>query len=82
MNWPEAIEAMKAGKHVRRKVDAVHGERWVNGVKVRYFGEEAMCLRAAWTVDNRPVMVFAGAESRCLFVPEARHIEATDWEIV
>lgn len=82
MNWSEAIEAMKAGKHVRRRADAEFTERWINGVKVRYFGEEAMCLRAAWTVDNQPVQVFCGSESRCLFVPEAHHVEADDWEVV
>jgi hypothetical protein len=82
VNWADAIEAMRAGKHVRRRADAEPHDRWVNGARVVYSGEEAMCLRAAWTVDGEPVLVFSGSESRGLFVPEAHHIEATDWEVV
>jgi len=81
VNWSEAIEAMRAGKHVRRRADAVTHTAWVGDMPIEVSGEEAMCLRAGWTTDNQPVMVFVGAESRCLLVPEAHHVEATDWEI-
>lgn len=87
MTWAEAIEAMKRGSYVRQKSqmyrrditnEMKHPEEYED-CRVVESGEEGCFLAAAWTVDNRPVLVFMGASSRYPFIPEPHHMEATDW---
>lgn len=80
MNWLEAVEAMRAGLIVRRR-----SEMYTRHVRDNIFetGMEGCRLLAAWSSESQPVLVFAGAESGVMFVPDAEwHEAATDWEIV
>lgn len=84
MSWPEAVEAMRRGAVVRRKSESTvkligHTDE---DVPIFEGGEEACRLMHAWTDDERPALVFMGAGSKCLFVPDAEHRMATDWIIV
>lgn len=95
MNWPQAVEAMKAGHAVRRASESVRrlidpgtpelqGEHWRDGLEhapVWESGQEGCRLMHAWTVEEKPALVFMGSSSKCLFVPEDEHRNATDWEI-
>ena len=84
MNWQQAVEAMRSGHQVRR---ASQQERTllkakaIGGLPIYFCGTEAMRLAAAWTDSGRPVMVFQGAGSKSLFIPEVDDTEANDWEI-
>jgi hypothetical protein len=86
MNWDEALKAMKRGAYVRRKSQMYERditdqmpEGFDDDDRVVEQGEEGCHLAAAWTVDNKPVMVFMGASSRYPFIPEDCHTYATDW---
>lgn len=78
MNWAEAVAAMRAGHTVRRR-----SEMWRHQIADDIFenGEEGMRLMHAWTADEAPALIFVGALSKVLFVPEDEHRSATDWEI-
>lgn len=82
MNWAEAVQAMKRGHHVHR---ASKQQRKLighsDGVPIYECGTEAMRLAAAWTSDGIPVLVFQGAGSKVMFVPEQDDMAANDWEI-
>lgn len=82
MTWDEAITAMLQGALVRRRSEVrreVMGSP--GGNEVVDVGTEPMRLLAAWTHDDKPVRVFAGAWSRVPFVPDDEHRAATDWEV-
>lgn len=80
MNWTEAVAAMKTGKHVQRASEQTRNLIGsTDGVPIYECGEEACLLAHAWTDDERPVMVFRGAGSGQLFVPDSEHREANDW---
>lgn len=78
MNWTQAVDAMRAGATVRRKSEDYHHIRG----EFYYTGEEACRLGDALTHDRQQVQVFQGANSRVLFVPGPRHMDATDWFVV
>ena len=96
MNWTEAVAAMREGHVVRRKseiwvktIDAgqpeLQGDHWRDGVEhapIFESGQEGMRLMHAWTPDETAVLVFMGADSKCLCVPDDEHRSATDWIIV
>ena len=50
-------------------------------VPIMESGQEGCRLMHAWTVDEKPVLVFMGSSSKCLFVPDDEHRAATDWEL-
>jgi hypothetical protein len=84
VNWTEAVECMRAGARVRLKsemwrkvIDA--GDDMNPGIVE--CGMEGCILAHAWTDDEKPVLVFRGADSGQLFVPEDEHRTATDWVI-
>lgn len=82
MNWSEAVEAMKKGHHVHRKSEQKReliGNS--DGIPIYECGMEASRLVAAWTVDGQSVLVFQGAGSKCMWIPDEEHMSATDWEI-
>lgn len=82
MKWTEAVAAMKAGHHVHRvsqQQRKLIGHS--DGVPIYECGTEAMRLAAAWTDEGKLVMVFQGAGSKAMFVPEEEDMEANDWEI-
>ncbi len=95
MNGGEAVETMRAGHAVRRRSESwtkvlhagnpeLQGEHWRDGIEhapVIESGQEGCRLMHAWTVDEKPALVFMGSSSKCLFVPEDEHRNATDWEI-
>lgn len=82
MNWTEAVEAMKAGHHVHRASEQKRELIGDNGgIPIYDCGTEAMRLAAAWTDQGTPVLVFQGAGSKALFIPEADDMAATDWTI-
>lgn len=95
MNWNEAVSMMKAGHAVRRASESwtkiidpgrpdLQDEHWRDGIEhapVIESGQEGCKLMHAWTVDEKPVQVFMGSSSKCLFVPDDEHRSATDWEI-
>lgn len=78
MNWIEAVEAMRVGKTVRRK-----SESWQRQLSddIVESGEEGCRLMHAWTVEDKPALVFVGACSKAHFVPDDGHRSATDWEV-
>lgn len=83
MNWSQAVAAMLRGHNVVR---ASEQKRQLvgtapDGLPIYDCGTEPRCVAAAWTTDDRPVMVFQGAETRTLFIPEDEERSATDWEI-
>lgn len=83
MNWTEAIEAMRAGRRVRR----VSGTQkvlacYAGTLPVYDVGTEPIMLAAAWTDDAKPVRVFVGAWSKVLFAPGHEYENATDWVTV
>lgn len=83
MNWNEAVSAMRLGKRVQRESERRHEPIGsICGLMVYESGQEPVMLAHAWTADERPVMVFRGAESGVLFVPDAEHRMADDWVIV
>jgi hypothetical protein len=73
------MEAMRAGRMVRRVSEAVRSK--VDD-DIYEEGEEPMMLAHAWTAEDRPALIFMGAYSKCLFVPESDHRDATDWVVV
>jgi hypothetical protein len=82
MNWREAVALMKQGKHLVRQSQQKRelvGYANDDGPPIYECGPEAVCIRAAWTVDEKYVFVFQGSESRTSFMPEDCHKEATDW---
>lgn len=95
MNWHQAVQLMKLGHAVRRTSDCtvrvidpgnpeLQGEHWRDGIEhapIVESGQEGCKLMHAWTVDEKPVQVFMGSSSKCLFVPDDEHRDATDWEI-
>lgn len=90
MNWDEAVAKMKAGYAVRRASESIAkiidpGRPDLSGgmehARVVETGKEGCRLMHAWTVDERPVLVFMGSGSKCLFVPDDEDRGATDWEI-
>lgn len=95
MTWAEAVEAMLAGHTVRRQSEMwvrtifpgcpdLQGEHWSDGIEhapVVESGQEGCRLMHAWTVDEKPAKIFMGANSKCLFVPDDEHRNATDWVI-
>jgi hypothetical protein len=85
MNWDEAVDAMRQGAACRRKVDSVEtvvSYDDLTEITVVDSGTEPTRLMAAWTDDDKPVFVFAGAWSKVMFVPGDRHRSSTDWEVV
>ena len=83
MNWGEAVTAMRNGDCVQRLCDQSNtliGHS--HGVPVYQGGQEPMRLAHAWTGEETPVMIFQGACSRCLFVPDSDHRNAKDWVVV
>lgn len=88
MNWNQAVELMKLGNAVRRKsesvltlIDAGGENDDMDDAPIYESGQEGCRLMHAWTVDEKPALVFMGSGSKCLFVPEDEHRNATDWEI-
>ena len=95
LTWEQAVEAMHQGSIVRRASDCylklVEGRREMDPdedehewevAAVYESGQEGCYLAHAWTADEKPVKVFMGASSKCLFVPDGEHREATDWVVV
>ena len=83
MNWIEAVEAMRTGKHVQRASES--GRKLVglrDGVPIYECGMEPCFLAHAWSDEQRPVLVFCGSGSKALFVPGGEHADATDWMVV
>jgi hypothetical protein len=93
LTWDQALEAMRAGKYVRqasqmylRCIEPSHEadedeHPWATA-GVYESGQEGCFLAHAWTDDNKPVCVFMGASSKCVFVPDGEHFEATDWVVI
>jgi hypothetical protein len=94
MNWNEAVAAMRQGHIVRRKSEMWRkvieptttgededGHPW-SSAGIQETGQEGSILAHAWTADEKPVQVFMGASSKCLFVPDDEHRGATDWIVV
>jgi hypothetical protein len=95
MTWDQAVRAMRDGHIVRRKgemwVRVIEEAReaepdeddheW-SMAGIRETGQEGCYLAHAWTHDEKPVQVFMGASSKCLFVPDDEHRSARDWVIV
>lgn len=87
MTWAQAVEAMKRGAIVRRACDCYSilvDEGDPDSDDIRRFpvyesGQEGCFLAHAWTVDEKPALVFMGVSSKCLFVPEFEHTSAVDW---
>lgn len=76
MNWTEAVAMMQEGFVMQRAGEqAFHKDG-----QILERGEEPCMLAHAWTVDEKPVLVFCGAISRKLFVPGSEHTGALDWE--
>lgn len=82
MNWDEAVKHMERGHHMRRRSEVPEQIGEVNGMPVCASGTEPIMLLAAWTHDDRPVLVFIGAWSRAPFVPQSEDLVARDWERV
>lgn len=78
MNWQSAVTAMRAGAIVQRASE--QASRLCCGIVTK--GEEPCRLADALTADRQQVMVFQGAETRCLFVPRDEHTRAQDWVVV
>ena len=91
LTWPEAVAAMLRGAYVRRAKDCYlklverpgddgfdTAHPWA-GAPVYESGQEGCYLAHAWTADEKPVQVFMGASSKCLFVPGDDDRAATDW---
>ena len=82
MNWNEAVALMQKGKHLVRASEQKRqliGYANGDGPPIYECGPEAVCLRLAYSVDEKPVWTFQGSESRTSFLPEDSHKEATDW---
>jgi hypothetical protein len=80
MNWPQAVDAMMAGKHVRRVSESVRRQiRTPDGMPVYDNGTEPCHIALAWQVDGRPAHVFRGSSSLQLFQPSAESMSADDW---
>ena len=95
LNWQQAVEAMRAGKYVRkasqmylrciepsREADPDEGDHSWATAGIYESGQEGCYLAHAWTDDDKPVRVFMGASSRVPFVPDGEDFEATDWVVV
>lgn len=83
MDWKAAVECMKNGAHVQRACE--QGRKRVDfgdDEVVHVCGQEPCFLAAAWTADDRPVLVFRGSYSKVDFVPEDEHRSAKDWVVV
>lgn len=81
MNWQEAVEQMRKGKHVVRASEVSRElTRYVDGVPVYECGSEAMRLANACTDSGQFVQVFQGAQSGVFFIPDADDMAATDWQ--
>lgn len=97
LTWLQAVDAAQRGHVLRRRSDMWtrvlqagnpslqdEGGHWSDDLAhapVIESGQEGFRLVAAWTHDNKPVTVFQGAGSKCLFVPDSDHLAATDWVI-
>lgn len=84
MNWQKAVQAMRAGQTVVRRSEQYcrlidSGE--FGDLPVYETGREGYRLMHAWTVDEKPVQVFVGSVSRCLYVPGDEDLTANDWEV-
>jgi hypothetical protein len=81
MNWWQAVTAMKQGRHVARssEIRRVRIHTGDPDTVIYDCGTESSFLAAAWSVDNKPVFVFMGAESKCMFCPSEEQMAATDW---
>ena len=79
MNWHEAVQAMRAGGIVRKQ-----SEMWRKQLsdRISESGAEGCYLAHAWSADEKPALVFMGAISRCLFVPDDDDRKAMDWIVV
>lgn len=85
MNWANAVEAMRRGEYVRRACEMYlrlveHGGE--EAPSIYESGQEGCYLAHAWTVDDKPALVFMGASSNTPFVPEGEHMDAVDWVVV
>ena len=95
MNWSKAVALAQEGFAMRRAADKVmrvldpgstdlQGEHWRDGIDhapILESGHEGFRVMHAWTVDEKPVTVFVGSGSKCLFVPDDEMRAATDWEV-
>lgn len=89
MNWEQAVQAMREGHTVSRLShhkkelirEADESLPGIQGAPIYFVCGESARLMHAWTVDDRPALVFMGYPSRCLFVPDDEHRTATDWVI-
>lgn len=79
MNWNEAVEAMRRGKVVRRVSESVRTKIAPDIIET---GREPTMLAHAWTVDEQPALIFQGAWTKVLFVPDSDCREATDWVVM
>jgi hypothetical protein len=96
MNWAQAVARMREGFTVNRQSEMctrvidpgrpdLQGEHWRDGLEhapIVESGQEGARLMHAWTADDKPALVFMGADSKCLFVPDSEHRSANDWVIV
>ena len=83
MDWANAVEAMKVGKHVQRASES--GRKLLDDnadTPIYKCGMEPCFLAAAWAEHDSPTRVFCGSHSKMLFVPEHEHTNATDWSVV
>ena len=82
MNWGAAVLAMRKGYVVRRRPHVVETSE-IDGMTVVFReSDEGIRLMYAWTVDEKPTLIFMGAESKQFFIPSSEDQKATDWAIV
>jgi len=83
MNWNEAVKAMRNGHVVVRESGQVKKRIvGVGSMPIYDIGQEGCLLAVAWSDEETPVMVFMGAMSKALFVPDSDFRSATDWKII
>lgn len=85
MDWCSAVDLMCNGAHVRRVID--NGRNILSAgdnlnPPIYVMSHEPIFLAAAWSVEDKPVLVFCGLYSKTTFVPDDAHRAAIDWEIV
>lgn len=81
MNWDKAVDAMRAGHSVNRR-SQLWARQSDGDATVIETGMEACRVMDAWSVDDKPVRIFVGSDSRCLFVPDSDMLTAADWQVV
>ena len=95
MNWEAAVLRMREGHAVRRVSDFKNivespgrcsdllssEDCSLADLPVIDAGTEGCVLLHAWTVEEKPAMIFIGSTSRYPFVPSDEDRESTDWEI-